>query len=110
MKLLLDENLSDRVVGWLRDLYPDSAHVKQFGLTRSSDGAIWTFAEENGFVVVSKDWDFHQRSLVHGAPPKLIFLRVGNCPTGNIVHLLRSHFALISEFDADPGAAILILS
>jgi predicted nuclease of predicted toxin-antitoxin system len=47
---------------------------------------------------------------MHGAPPKLIFLRVGNCPTGNIIRLLRSHFALISEFDADPGAAILILS
>jgi predicted nuclease of predicted toxin-antitoxin system len=67
-------------------------------------------AEKNGFVVVSKDWDFHQRSLMHGAPPKLIFLRVGNCPTGNIVHLLRSHFTLTSEFDADSEAAILILS
>ncbi len=110
MKLLLDENLSDRVVGWVRDLYPCSAHVKQCGLTRSSDGAIWTFGKENGFAIVSKDWDFHQRSLMHGAPPKLIFLRAGNCPMGDIVHLLRSHFALISEFDADPDAAILILS
>jgi predicted nuclease of predicted toxin-antitoxin system len=81
VKLLLDENLSDRVVGWLRDIYPDSAHVKQYGLTRSSDEAIWTYAKENGFVLVSKDWDFHQRSLMHGAPPKLILLRVGNCPT-----------------------------
>ena len=110
MKLLLDENLSDRIVGWLRDLYPDSAHVKQHALTRSSDGAIWSYAAKNGFVVVSKDWDFHQRSLVRGAPPKLIFLRVGTCPTADIVRLLPSDFALISEFHADPGAAILVLS
>ncbi len=110
MKLLLDENLSDRIAVSLSDIYPGSAHVKQHGLTRSSDGLIWLFAARNGFILVSKDWDFHQRSLIHGPPPKLIFLRVGNCPTGNVVHLLRSHFTLISEFEADPAAAILILS
>jgi len=110
VKLLPDENLSDRIVSRVLDLYPDSAHVKAHGLTASDDAAIWAFAAENGFAIVSKDADFHQRSLIYGAPPKFIFLRVGNCPTSEITHRLRSNFAVISEFEADPDAAILILS
>ena len=109
MRLLLDENLSDRIVVQILDLYPDSSHVKAHNLTRTDDAAIWSFARQHGFTIVSKDADFHQRSLVHGAPPKFIFLRVGNCPTSQITRLLRSEFFVISMFDADPNAAIFIL-
>ena len=109
MKLLLDENLSDRIVAQVLDFYPGLSHVKAHDLTRTDDGIIWSFAQEHGFVIVSKDADFHQRSLVHGAPPKFIFLRVGNCSTSQVTRLLRAEFALVSAFDADPNAAILIL-
>ena len=109
MKLLFDENLSDKIVSQILDLYPDSSHVKAHDLIRTDDTVIWSFARQHGFTIVSKDSDFHQRSLVHGSPPKFIFLRVGNCPTSRITWLLRSEFAVISTFDADPDAAILIL-
>jgi predicted nuclease of predicted toxin-antitoxin system len=110
VKLLLDENLSDRIVPQVLDRYPHSAHVKAHNLVRTDDAVIWTFARQHNFVIVSKDSDFHQRSLVYGAPPKFIFLRVGNCPTSRIVQILPSDFVLISTFHADPNAAILILS
>jgi len=110
MKLLLDENLSDRIIPQILDLYPDSSHVKMHNLIRTDDAVIWSFAEKNGFTIVSKDSDFHQRSLVYGAPPKFIFLRVGNCPTSRINQLLRSNHALISIFHTDPDATILVLS
>lgn len=109
MKLLLDENLSERVVPQILDLYPDSTHVKSHGLIHSSDILIWSFAQRHGYTIVSKDADFHQRSLVFGHPPKLVFLRVGNCPTGHITQLLRSNCLLLSAFDSDPNASILIL-
>ncbi len=109
MKLLLDENLSDWIVAQILDLYPGSSHVKAHHLTKTDDAVIWSFARQHGFAIVSKDADFHQRSLVHGAPPRFIFLRVGNCSTSRIVSLLRTEFALVSTFDADPDAAILIL-
>jgi predicted nuclease of predicted toxin-antitoxin system len=73
VKLLLDENLSDRIVARVIDLYPDSSHVKSHGLGHSSDTLIWDFAKQHGFVIGSKDADFHQRSLLLGHPPKLIF-------------------------------------
>ena len=109
MKLLLDENLSDRIVPQILDLYPDSAHVKSHGLIHTDDLLIWLFAQSRGFTIVSKDADFHQRSLVFGHPPKLVFLRIGNGPTGHITQLLRSNYVLLSAFDADASSSILIL-
>ena len=109
MKLLLDENLSDRIIAQILDLYPGSTHVKSEGLTQRDDTDIWDFALQHGYAIVSKDADFHQRSLVIEHTPKFVFLRIGNCPTSSITALLRSNHALICAFDADPTASILII-
>jgi predicted nuclease of predicted toxin-antitoxin system len=110
VKLLLDENLSDRIIPQILDLYPDSSHVKALGLLRTDDSVIWSFAVEHGFIIVSKDSDFHQRSLVFGAPPKVIFLRIGRSPTSRITGLLRSESVVVSAFANDPIASILVLA
>mgnify|MGYP002631248376 CR=1 FL=1 len=109
MKLLLDENLSDRVVPKILDLYPDSTHVKSHRLTHTDDALIWSFAQQHGYTIVSKDADFHQRSLVFGHPPKFVFLRVGNSPTSHIAQLLRSNYILLSAFNSDPNTSILVV-
>jgi predicted nuclease of predicted toxin-antitoxin system len=59
VKLLLDENLSDRIVYRIIDLYPSSEHVKTLALTNADDSIIWEYAKANNFVIVSKDSDFH---------------------------------------------------
>jgi len=64
MKLLLDENLSDRTIPHIIDIFPESTHVKTLDLHETDDAIIWTFAGTNGFTIVSKDSDFHQRSLL----------------------------------------------
>jgi predicted nuclease of predicted toxin-antitoxin system len=64
VKLLFDENLSDRIANRIIDLYPDSEHVKTLALTNTDDGIIWEYAKANDFVIVSKDADFYQRSLL----------------------------------------------
>jgi predicted nuclease of predicted toxin-antitoxin system len=110
LKLLLDENLSDKIVSRILDLYPESSHVKRHDLVRTSDTMIWEFAKQNDFTIVSKDSDFHQRSLLLGAPPKFIFIKAGNCPTSQITGLLRSNFILITAFANDTASSILILS
>ena len=109
MKLLLDENLSDRIVAQIIDLYPGSTHVKAPSLIQTDDALIWSFAQQHGYSIVSKDADFHQRSLVFGHPPKLVFLRVGNCATSRITEILRSNFVLLSVFDSESNASILVL-
>ncbi len=66
-------------------------------------------SQQHSYAIVSKDADFHQRSLVFGHPPELVFLRVGNCPTTRITQLLRSKYLLLSAFDPNPSPGILIL-
>lgn len=110
MKLLLDQNLSHRILPKIEDLYPDSSHVKDHGLDQADDEVIWGFARENQFVILSKDSDFHQRSLLRGHPPRFIYLRVGNCATRDIVALVRREQATIEEFDKRKEEAVLILA
>ena len=109
MKLLLDENLSDRIINQIIDLYPDSEHVKTLAMTNTDDAVIWEYAKVNNFVIVSKDSDFHQRSLVYGHPPKFIYLRIGNSPTSKIVQILRENFEIIAQFSESNMESILML-
>lgn len=67
-RLLLDQNLAPVLARRLADLYPDSAHVREFGLATADDEAVWTHAVAHGFVIVTKDDDFRQRSALRGAP------------------------------------------
>jgi predicted nuclease of predicted toxin-antitoxin system len=71
-KLLLDENISQRVIARISMMYSGSAHVKDFGLEQTDDDIIWNFAKTNDYIIVSKDSDFHQKSLLWGPPPKFI--------------------------------------
>ena len=110
MKLLFDENLSPKLVRLLERDFPGSTHVEALELRGSADERIWAYARENGFTVVSKDTDFQERSALHGAPPKVIWLAIGNAGTSAVADLLsRSQEALLS-FDTDTDASVLALS
>lgn len=110
MKLLLDENLSDRVVPLIIDLYPESSHVKHHDLVRVDDQAIWRFARENGYMIVSKDADFHQLALLAGHPPKVLYLRLGNVSTASIVARLRRDVDSVEAFGADTEGSVYVVA
>lgn len=110
MKLLFDSNPSHRLLEALDALYPGSTHVKFSGLERTSDEAVWKYARDNGFTIVSKDSDLHQRSVIYGAPPKVVWVRLGNCSTAEIESVLRARRSSILQFAEDGTHAFLILS
>ncbi len=109
MKLLFDENLSPRLVGALADIYPGSAHVQRCGLGSWDDSAIWQYAKDNGFAIVSKDSDFQERSILRGHPPKIIWLRATNCSSAEIESLLRSAVPIITWFIQEGEESCLAL-
>jgi predicted nuclease of predicted toxin-antitoxin system len=90
--------------------YPGSEHVKTLTLTNTDDAVIWEYARAKDFVIISKDSDFHQRSLLYGHPPKFIYLRIGNSPTSKIVQILRGNFDTISQFGNSEVESILVLA
>ncbi len=110
MKLLFDQNVSPSLVDGLSDLFPESVHVRDAGLSQASDAAIWDYARDRGLTIVSKDTDFHQVSFLKGSPPKVIWIRRGNCTTTDIGALLRANRTRILAFAADQMAAFLALS
>ena len=110
MKLLFDQNLSHHLVAQLASEFPDSDHVRNAGLSTASDPEVWAHAASHGFMLVSKDSDFQQRALLHGHPPKVIWVRLGNCSTAAVAALLRARLADILSFDADPDASFLALA
>ena len=88
MKLLLDENLSRRIVPFLQSAFPGSAQVALLGLETVADAEIWRYAKKNGFVIVSRDSDFHERSLIEGHPPQLIWLKIPNRSRAAVLKIL----------------------
>ncbi len=109
MKLLFDHNLSPKFLGRLADLFPDSEHVRNVNLHEADDRKVWEYARANGFVIVSKDEDFHQLSFLYGAPPKVVWVRLGNCTTTDIEQALRWHQTGLLKFNANEEGAFLIV-
>jgi predicted nuclease of predicted toxin-antitoxin system len=110
VKLLFDENLSHKLAQRLADVFPDSLHVREVGLKTADDQVVWEYAKENELIIVSKDVDMHDRSFIFGYPPKVIWVRLGNCTTTDVEHLLRRQFPIIETFYNDEYASFLALS
>ena len=101
MKLLFDQNLSPALVRALDDLHPGSLHVREVDLRRALDAEVWGYAIEHGGAIVSKDLDFAERALVQGPPPKVIWIRLGNCSTADVEALFREHNGAVRTFETD---------
>jgi predicted nuclease of predicted toxin-antitoxin system len=110
MKLLLfDQNLSPRLVEYLADVYPDSIHVFSLGLGDAMDIEIWQYAHDNDYMIVTKDADFSEFGIIKGFPPKIIWIRRGNCSTKDIEMILRESYSAISNLSEDGETGILTL-
>lgn len=110
MRLLLDENLSESVLPAIADLYPESLHVRLLRAGGAPDDMVWRLAKEHGCVLVTRDEDFLRLSILRGAPPKVVWLAVGNCSNQEVIHLLRARHQNIQEFYGHEQATFLTLS
>lgn len=109
MKLLFDHNLSPRLVKLLDDLFPGSNHVHLLGLSQVDDKIVREYAREQDFLIVTKDSDFSDLCLLRGFPPKVVWIRRGNCKTADIEMLLRAHFDDLQLLLADEVIGVLTL-
>jgi len=105
MRLLFDEQLSDALPALLDDVFPGSLHVRALVGVGASDERVWELAIEHACILVSKDEDFHRLSVLRGAPPKVVWLRIGNCTTDAAAALLRGSFRRSSDWIAATAPA-----
>lgn len=101
MKLLLDQNISRKLVKELQNLFPETNHVFPLGLQTATDEEVWNYARDNDFVIVTQDSDFNERGLVYGYEVKIVWLRAGNTSTQHMERLLKKHHQDILLLEKD---------
>ena len=109
MKLPFDENLSFRLCRRFLDLFDAVHHVDDFGLDSADDARIWDFAKAHGYAIVTQDRDFVDRVLVDGAPPHIVWIRIGNAPIRTYEQLIRDSYERLVLFERMPEATYLSL-
>ncbi|MDZ4255937.1 MAG: DUF5615 family PIN-like protein [Sulfuritalea sp.] len=109
MKLLLDENISRRLVPFLQTEFPESTQVTLVGLEQADDRTIWRYAKENGYIIVTRDADFEELSAIHGAPPPVIWIRIPNHAKSVLLKLLLTHRAVLQDTLHEKGVACIEL-
>ncbi|MDQ2792464.1 MAG: DUF5615 family PIN-like protein [Bacteroidota bacterium] len=109
MKLLLDENLSPKLVRHLAQAFPDSVHVRDVQLDARQDITIWQWARANSFTILTQDDDFFLLAQLRGQPPKVVCLRFGNRGVRDIADQLQRQRLLIVEFISESEAPCLEL-
>lgn len=107
--LLLDENLSPRLIARIQAVFPGSLHVIHAKLDNSPDIDLWNFAKNSGLAIVTKDKDFLPRLDRLGPPPKIIYLTTGNVRIAVIESLLMENKQCILDFLQDAGQSLLEL-
>lgn len=101
MKLLIDENISYRVLKVINIDFPESIHVSdESGL--KEDSTIFLFAKQNKFSIVTYDEDFLELQTMKGFPPKVIWLRFGNSNNLRVANKLLDNRQKIKDFILDP--------
>jgi len=89
MKILLDANISWKLVSKLTPVFGECAHVDFIGLdTPPQDIDIWNYAQDNGFIIITKDNDFVELMDLYGFPPKVVLLKTGNNSSKALTELL----------------------
>jgi predicted nuclease of predicted toxin-antitoxin system len=108
-RLFFDEPLSEDLCELLADIFPGSVHIRLLGEGGAKDARVRDLARQHDCLLVSKDEDFHRLAILHGAPPKFVWIQLGNCSTDDIAQLLRHRQADVIRFSEDNEATVLEL-
>jgi predicted nuclease of predicted toxin-antitoxin system len=101
MRLLLDQNISFRVIKKLKEVFTDVQSVRENGLENSEDIQIWEYARQNGFTIITFDEDFYNIQLLKGFPPKIIWFKTGNLNKNQFTEFMIAKKELINAFIED---------
>jgi predicted nuclease of predicted toxin-antitoxin system len=109
VKLLLDFNLSPKLLQLLQGLFPGTTHAKMTDLSaEAEDIVIWEYAKHENFIILTADRDFLHLANRFGQPPKLIRLEGMNYRTSHAASVLQRNAIRMAEFGRSE-AGILIL-
>ncbi|MGR2912687.1 DUF5615 family PIN-like protein [Acidithiobacillus ferrivorans] len=87
--------------------FPGSSHVVLLGLERAGDHDIWIYAQQNDFVIVTRDSDFSDMTALYGPPPKVVRFCRGNCHRKVVAQALIEHREEILHALSEAGRGLV---
>ena len=100
MKLLLDANISWKLINGLKPIFKECAHVDFVGIKAPvEDIDIWNYATNKGYIIITKDNDFVDLLELNGFPPKVVLLKTGNNRSQALMELLIKIKPLIEDLE-----------
>ena len=108
IRILIDQNISHRIIPKISTTFSAVEHVRNLGLQQASDYEIFLQARGQQFdAILTIDEDFLNLIQVFGSPPKIIWLRLGNCQTDYIASVLVAYREQIESFMLNDELKIL---
>ena len=99
MRFLCDVHISYKVVNLFEKLGYEAIHVNQIlQKSETKDADICKYADNNNYIVVSKDVDFKDSFIINRTPKKLLRICLGNISNELLIHLLMKAESKIQEF------------
>ncbi len=91
--LWIDANLPPKAAIWLQEMGWNTKHMYELGFLSADDHTIFKAAraEAEEVIILTKDEDFVNMVLAKKAPPKIIWITVGNISNIQLKELLISN-------------------
>lgn len=109
MKLLLDQNLSPKLIQLLSAAGHDVEHIGDHGMAAAADPDVLAFAAESGRTLVSADTDFGTLlARMHaGAPSFVLLRRASGRRVPALAALLIANLPIVEQ-DLAAGAIVVV--
>ena len=97
MRFLIDTQLPQTLVDWIRGSGNEAIHVLDVGLAQGKDNSVWAYAEREHAIIISKDDDFSKWVRQGRAGPKVVWLRIGNASNPSLLFWIGSRWSQVIE-------------
>ena len=103
-RFLIDNQLPAALARWLQARGHQAEHVLALGMAQTDDALIWQHAARTGAVIVTKDEDFAQLTILRPEGVRVVWLRVGNCRTSVLLAAFERLWPeIVRQLDAGAG-------
>jgi predicted nuclease of predicted toxin-antitoxin system len=97
VRFLVDNQLPRALATLLENLGHEAVHTLDVKLSQVDDFAIWAYAAQYGYTIISKDADFADLALLARPEVGVIWVRIGNCRKSVLLETFKKSIKTIED-------------
>lgn len=103
MKFLCDVHIPFKLVNHLKLLGYEAIHINNvLDKWDTTDNKICDFADQNDFIVITKDSDFKNSFYIKKTPKKLIKINLGNISNTELIQIISENLNRFETLNNHP--------